>query len=53
MYAVDVLQDGRVVSGGRGRLVVSGGGKALRDAYDATSETGPSAHHRHRLTMQG
>ena len=52
VYAVDVLQDGKVVSGERGRLVVSGGGKSLRDEYDATDVTEPPSHHRHRLTKQ-
>jgi hypothetical protein len=52
VYAVDVLQDGKVVSGERGRLVVSGGGKSLRDEYDATDVTAPPSHHRHRLTRQ-
>jgi hypothetical protein len=52
VYAVDVLQDGKVVSGERGRLVVSNGGKGLRDEYDATDVTEPPSHHRHRLTKQ-
>jgi hypothetical protein len=52
VYAVDVLQDGKVVSGERGRLVVTGGGKSLRDEYDATDVTEPPSHHRHRLTKQ-
>ena len=52
VYAVDVLQDGKVVSGERGRLVVSDGGKGLRDEYDATDVTDPPSHHRHRLTKQ-
>ena len=45
VYAIDILQGGKVVAGERGRLVVSGAGKSLRDEYDATSGTGPSTHH--------
>ena len=52
VYAIDILQGGKVVAGERGRLVVSGAGKSLRDEYDATSGTGPSTHHRHRYTRQ-
>ena len=52
VYAVDVLQRGKVLAGERGRLVVSAGGNMLRDEYDATSGTGPSTHHRHLYTKQ-
>jgi hypothetical protein len=52
VYAVDVLRGGKVVAEERGRLVVSAGGQALRDEYDATSGTAPPTHHRHRYTRQ-
>jgi len=52
LYAVDVLQGGKVVSGERGRLVPLPGGKRLRDEYDATSSTAPATHHRHIYTKQ-
>jgi hypothetical protein len=52
LYAVDVLQGGKVVSGERGRLVPLAGGKRLRDEYDASSGTAPATHHRHIYTKQ-
>jgi hypothetical protein len=52
VYAVDVLKDGKVVAGERGRLVVSPSGTTLRDQYDATSGAGPATHHRHHYVKQ-
>ncbi len=52
LYAVDVIQGGKVVSGERGRIVPLPGGKRLRDEYDATSGTAPATHHRHIYTKQ-
>ena len=53
MYAIDVTKGGQIVATERGRLVVSGGGKTLRDEYDATSGAGAATHHRHIYTKTG
>lgn len=52
LYAVDVLQGGKVVSGERGRIVPLSGGKRLRDEFDATDGDAPPTHHRHIYTKQ-
>jgi hypothetical protein len=53
VYALDVSKGGKLVSTERGRLVVSAGGKTLRDEYDATDSAGTAVtHHRHILTKQ-
>jgi hypothetical protein len=53
VYAIDVTKGGQIVATERGRLVVSGGGKTLRDEYDATSGAGAATHHRHIYTKTG
>lgn len=52
VYAIDVTKGGQIVATEHGRLVVSGGGKTLRDEYDATSGTGAATHHRHVYSKQ-
>jgi len=53
LYALDIRNNGTVVAGERGRLVVRSDGHTMRDQYNATEDTKPATHHRHIYSKQG